>query len=430
MNEQNEFEPKEQEKEENNVNEQNPDIITPDEIQSEETTSESPENSNINSSYNASFNDESYRKAIEEKPKRSKALIAISITTAVVCFIGIIAVSYIGISRYVSKIKNGTNNQVVSQSTNNENTNTVINIAPKDGNALTRPQIYQKVSPSVVSIVVDANSSGSGIIMSADGYIMTNAHVVSGGNSFKVITSTEKEYTAKLIGYDTRTDLAVIKVDATGLTPAEFGDSSKVLVGEDVVALGSPFGIELASTFTSGIISAVRKNINLGERSMDLLQTDAAINPGNSGGPLVNALGQVIGINSLKIISSSEGLGFAIPINVAKPIVEGLMKDGYIKGRPMLGITGRFITADEGATFGYPKGIFVNFVDPSSDAAAKGLKRSDVITKINDKDFADFDEFTKIKEGFTVGEIIKITYFRDGQTTSINIKLAESKPEQ
>ena len=106
------------------------------------------------------------------------------------------------------------------------------------------------------------------------------------------------------------------------------------------------------------------------------------------------------------------------------------MKDGYIKGRPMLGITGRFITADEGSAFGYPKGIFVNYVDPSSDAAAKGLKRSDVITKINDKEFADFDEFTSIKEGFTVGETIKITYFRDGQTTSINIKLAESKPEQ
>ena len=216
------------------------------------------------------------------------------------------------------------------------------------GNELTVPQIIAKARPSVVAISTVSGWStgtGSGVIMTEDGTIMTNAHVVSGAQSITVRVMDGTEYEATLLGMDEKTDLAVIKIDATGLTPAEFGDSSSIVQGEIAVAIGNPLGLAFEGSVTQGIISAVSREIEVDGRTMTYIQTDAAINPGNSGGALVNGSGQVIGINSVKGSSSDvEGLGFAIPISVALPIAEQLTTYGYVTGRPSIGIGGEDVT--------------------------------------------------------------------------------------
>lgn len=224
-------------------------------------------------------------------------------------------------------------------------------------NALSVPNIVKKVTPSVVGISSEfqgGSGTGTGIIMSADGYIITNAHVVSESmqgsttrsSKVTVVLSDGTEYTATIIGCDSSTDLAVIKIEEDNLIPAEFGDSNDLEVGELAIAIGNPLGLELSSTVTGGMISALNRNITIEDKEMTLIQTDAAINPGNSGGPLVNSYGQVVGINSAKISSGDvEGLGFAIPIDSAIPIVNDLIKNGYVPGRPLIGITGSTMTS-------------------------------------------------------------------------------------
>lgn len=218
------------------------------------------------------------------------------------------------------------------------------------GLQMSAAQVVSKVKQSIVAIEtydlrsVDPSAEGSGIIMSADGYVVTNAHVISGGQKFEVVVTSSdgstKSYDAKVVGSDTRTDLAVLKISATGLSAATFGNSSQVQVGESVLAIGNPGGTEFAGSVTSGIISATNRQLSINGYSQSLLQTDAAINPGNSGGALVNMYGQVVGITSSKIEETGyEGMGFAIPINTAKPIVDSLIKNGYVTGRVKIGIS-------------------------------------------------------------------------------------------
>ena len=222
------------------------------------------------------------------------------------------------------------------------------------GQGLSLQAIYRKCIPSVVSIISTQRSgstTGTGIIMSEDGYIITNDHVIDGAVAIEVLTSLEETYPASLVGSDaTSVTASQPMMPAKGLTAAEFGDSNTMEVGDMVVAIGDPLGTELRGTMTDGIISAINRDLTVNGRTMTLLQTNAALNNGNSGGPLINAYGQVIGINTMKMSSyytstSVEGLGFAIPIATAKPIIDELIEQGYISGRPAIGINTRDLPA-------------------------------------------------------------------------------------
>ena len=290
----------------------------------------------------------------------------------------VMAVTLLKDSQNIDSSQTGGSNLSVQQDTvTDENTvirtdiPTIIQLSTPS-EALSIPEVVQKVSPSVVGISCMTSLggvTGTGIILSQDGYIITNAHVVEGGTAFKVVLdkSLDSEtIDAKLIGADTQTDLAVLKIEKTGLPAAEFGTSGEIVVGEAAIVIGNPLGFELAGSVTAGIISAIDRKLTVEDREMNLIQTDASINNGNSGGPLINAYGQVIGITSVKIRSTyGEGLGFAIPIDDAMPIIEDLLKYGYVKGRPQLGIMGENVTEIYSQYYNIPQGFIVRGVNRS-----------------------------------------------------------------
>lgn len=295
--------------------------------------------------------------------------------------------------------------------------------------------VVQKVRPSVVGVITESfqtystSSTGSGIILSEDGYIVTNNHVVEGGDSIAVTLDDGETYAAELIGTDVKSDIAVLKIDAQNLPAAEFGDSSQVEVGEAAIAIGNPLGLN--GTVTAGIISAVDREIQVGSSNMVLLQTDASINPGNSGGALLNEYGQVIGVNSAKISSEdSEGLGFAIPSDTVGPIVEELIDKGYVSGRPLTGISGRNISALAAAFYNIPQGILVDQVAPESDAAAKGLIAGDVIIGVDDIRVENISDACTLRDEHKAGDTMKLTFYRQGSTHEINIQLMEETNQQ
>ena len=295
--------------------------------------------------------------------------------------------------------------------------------------------VVQKVRPSVVGVITESfqtystSSTGSGIILSEDGYIVTNNHVVEGGDSIAVTLDDGETYAAELIGTDVKSDIAVLKIDAQNLPAAEFGDSSQVEVGEAAIAIGNPLGLN--GTVTAGIISAVDREIQVGSSNMVLLQTDASINPGNSGGALLNEYGQVIGVNSAKISSEdSEGLGFAIPSNTVGPIVEELIDKGYVSGRPLTGISGRNVSALAAAFYNIPQGILVDQVAPESDAAAKGLAAGDVIIGVDDIRVENISDACTLRDEHKAGDTMKLTFYRQGSTHEINIQLMEETNQQ
>lgn len=295
--------------------------------------------------------------------------------------------------------------------------------------------VVQKVRPSVVGVITESfqtystSSTGSGIILSEDGYIVTNNHVVEGGDSIAVTLDDGETYAAELIGTDVKSDIAVLKIDAQNLPAAEFGDSSQVEVGEAAIAIGNPLGLN--GTVTAGIISAVDREIQVGSSNMVLLQTDASINPGNSGGALLNEYGQVIGVNSAKISSEdSEGLGFAIPSNTVGPIVEELIDKGYVSGRPLTGISGRNVSALAAAFYNIPQGILVDQVAPESDATAKGLTAGDVIIGVDDIRVENISDACTLRDEHKAGDTMKLTFYRQGSTHEINIQLMEETNQQ
>lgn len=295
--------------------------------------------------------------------------------------------------------------------------------------------VVQKVRPSVVGVITESfqtystSSTGSGIILSEDGYIVTNNHVVEGGDSIAVTLDDGETYAAELIGTDAKSDIAVLKIEAKNLPVAEFGDSSQVEVGEAAIAIGNPLGLN--GTVTAGIISAVDREIQVGSSNMVLLQTDASINPGNSGGALLNEYGQVIGVNSAKISSEdSEGLGFAIPSNTVGPIVEELIDKGYVSGRPLTGISGRNISSLAAAFYNIPQGILVDQVAPESDASAKGLAAGDVIIGVDDIRVENISDACTLRDEHKAGDTMKLTFYRQGITHEINIQLMEETNQQ
>ena len=300
--------------------------------------------------------------------------------------------------------------------------------------ALSLQDIYSHVIDSVVSIssmTSSGTASGTGIIMSQDGYIITNHHVISGALVISVLTNSNEEYEAALVGSDEMSDLAVLKIDAKGLQAAEFGDSSKLRVGDSVVAIGDPLGVQLRGTMTNGIISAINRDLTVGDRTMTLIQTNAALNNGNSGGPLINCYGQVIGINTVKMSSyyaasaSVEGLGFAIPISVAKPIIDELIENGYVAGRPAIGISGEALPSYYRTYYRLPEGVYVTSVNDGSDAKAQGIREGDIVTAINGQKISSIDELNTVKNQYAAGDEVTLTVYRSGAYYEITVTLVD-----
>ena len=325
------------------------------------------------------------------------------------------------------------------------------------------PDIVDEIMPSVVGVSstfeITSNTSyggmwgfggsqpqtregvatGTGFIITDDGYIVTNAHVIydeeyNAGEAVdvSVLFSDETEHEAKIIAYDVETDIAVLKVNETGLTPATLGDSDELRVGELVIAVGNPLGFDLIGSVTSGIVSALDRQITINEKSMKLIQTDAAINSGNSGGPLLNSCGQVIAINSAKMSSSYgsatvEGLGFAIPIKEAKTIIDDLINNGYVTGRPQIGIATVDVTEAYSSYLGLPMGVYIQSVQEGSAAEKAGLQVGDVIIGIEDEAITTGDELNQIKNTYKAGDTIKLTVERHGEDMDIPVTLQENK---
>ena len=300
--------------------------------------------------------------------------------------------------------------------------------------ALPLQTIYARCIDSIVGIeaFTDNLSSyhwGTGIVLSADGYIVTNQHIISGTKSAMVVLNDGTEYEALLVGEDIQTDLAVLKIEAEGLVPAEFGDSTEMTVGDEVAAIGNPLGKELVGTMTTGIISAINRDISMDGRRMVLLQTTAAINEGNSGGALINQYGQVIGVTNMKKAAVNsvtvEGLGFAIPSITVKSIVDRLIADGQVTGRPGLGITVGAIPAIAAERYGYPEGLYVNAIHENSDAATKDIRVGDIITAINGQPITTTQDVIDLRDTCAVGDTLVFTLWREGKTFDVSIKVVD-----
>lgn len=320
------------------------------------------------------------------------------------------------------------------------------------GDALTVPEIVDKVGPAVVGIINKTTygdaygyygslygnlddeieqSSGSGVIISSDGYIVTNNHVIEKATALTVILNTGKEYEAKIIGRDASTDLAVIKIEASDLTFAQMGNSSDLRVGEMAVAIGNPLGQEFAGTTTQGIISGLNRSVTVEDKTMNLIQTDAAINPGNSGGALVNQYGYLIGINTVKISSNTlEGLGFAIPIDEAKPIIKELMTNGYVTGRPIIGIAGRAVTEDDARAYNMKVGVYVSSMTPNGPAYMAGVKIGDIVVECEGEPIETVDDINEIKNKKKPGDEISVKVYRKGSYVDLKIILGEDAPTE
>lgn len=301
-------------------------------------------------------------------------------------------------------------------------------------------QAVKKVGPAVVGIttrvynrdmfnekVQVGQGVGSGVIFDKRGYIVTNNHVVGENKQVVVALADGKNVTGTVIGRDARTDLAVVKVDVADLPVAQFGDSDTLQAGETAIAIGNPLGLELQGTVTVGVISALNRTLDQTGQGLKLIQTDAAINPGNSGGALVNADGEVIGINSAKIAKEGvEGLGFAIPINGAYPILQSIIDNGKVI-RPYLGIYG--IDKNRAARFGYQlstEGVYIYKLVAGGPLARAGLRHGDILVKLDDQSITTFDDLEKGLSSHKVGDSIVVSYVRDDDTLSAKVTLAEA----
>lgn len=333
-----------------------------------------------------------------------------------------------------------------SGSNSNSSASIVIEESPSEGVGMSAEEVYDKVSPTVVGVVVydseaniisDPKGQGSGIIISSDGYVVTNSHVIgdSKQNNVKIVLSGGEEFPGKIVGYDTKTDLAVIKAEKTDLPVATFGNSDNVRIGQWALALGNPIG--LTNSLTRGTISAINRSLSSSKQHfVKYIQTDAAINPGNSGGPLLNMYGQVIGITSTKIVGNVvEGVGFAIPSNTVKSVVDDIISKGYVSGRVKLGLTGKMVSHYQSQIYNVPIGMIISEINKESDLAANGIQVGDIITKINDSNITDLEvlygELAKCK----VGDSVKISIYRpatnrsNSSTFDVNVKLLEDKGE-
>ena len=300
---------------------------------------------------------------------------------------------------------------------------------------LSLQQIYEQNIPSVVSITAvgtRTTATGTGVVLSEKGYLVTNYHVIEGAQSLTVKLTDERELTAKVVGSDPVSDLAVLYVTAENLVPAQFGDSDNLRVGDTVVAIGDPLGVELRGTMTDGIISAISRDVQVDGRSMNLIQTKAALNSGNSGGPLINSFGQVIGINTMKIgtftdSTGVEGLGFAIPSATVREVVNQLITQGYVSGRPWLGIQGESFSSYYRRFYQLPQGVYITEVEAGSPAQTAGLMRGDIITRADDSPVSDMETLNSLLYTHSAGDTMLLTVYRGGHQGNVEITLTEKK---
>ncbi|MBR3971740.1 MAG: trypsin-like peptidase domain-containing protein [Ruminococcus sp.] len=317
-----------------------------------------------------------------------------------------------------------------------DNTSVKLNPLPADKNnssKYTTQYAYKKVAESTIGVVCykdsfskDPSSQGTGIVLSEDGYIATNSHVIGDSRSLyyvEVITNEGTVYEAKVIGYDSRTDLAVLKINAKGLTPAQFCDSEYVEVGQDVIAVGNPGGIEFQNSLTRGVVSALNRELSLSSQ-VSYIQTDAAINPGNSGGPLCNMYGQVIGINTAKISSSSyEGMGFAIPSKTVKEIVDDLISKGYVENRVRLGISGQEVSLSMQEYYDIPAGVLIAEVSKGGPCDGKGIETNDILTAIDDEVIESFSDIYAILAKHKPGDEVVLSVYKMDKNKTVEITI-------
>ncbi len=305
---------------------------------------------------------------------------------------------------------------------------------PVTDEELTLQELYEKCAPSIVSISAFKGKNvgffwGSGVVIREDGLILTNTHVLEDCDRAVVTLDDGSEYESELIGADSISDIALLKIDAKGLASAEMGESNVLRVGDRVAAIGNPLGEDFRNTLTDGIISAIERGMTYNGRSMTLLQTNTAINEGNSGGALFNLYGQVIGITNMKMMSSYssiEGIGFAIPSATVCKVVNALLKDGEVKGRPAIGITVGAIPENAMDHYELPEGLYVSAVSDGSDAKEKGIMPGDIITAVNGTEVRTTEEISKIKDELQVGDTMTMSVWRDGESMEITITLVDT----
>ena len=306
---------------------------------------------------------------------------------------------------------------------------------PQSG-GLSLQEIYQKNIPSVVSVSCTLSSgttSGTGVILSGQGYIVTNAHVIDGALAIRVLLTDGRELEAGLVGTDKVSDLAVLRIQAENLVSAQFGDSETLRVGDTVVAIGDPLGVDLRGTMTDGIVSAINRDVTINGRTMNLIQTNAALNSGNSGGPLINCFGQVVGINTMKISAFTdqagvEGLGFAIPSATVKDVVEQIMDYGYVPGRPTLGISAEVLSRFYQHFYRLPAGLYITQVEMGSAAWNGGLQAGDILISIDGETLSGVEDLNRILCAHGVGDQVTLCIYRSGYGEgTITVALSEAR---
>lgn len=424
-------------------NYQNPNTNAYDNYQSNGYTAQNQQSQNVYNSqpYGTAPNHSANAKPPKaKKPKKQRKpisrggiAIALAVTMVFSCGLGF------GGGYFANKVNTSTSGSLNITKTSNSGTTTTASSTSK---ANSTSEIVKKTADSVVEISTESvvtgsfaqqyvqQGAGSGVIISQDGYILTNNHVINGANSVKVRLRDSTEYDATIIGSDSDNDIALLKVNATGLSPATFGDSNSLAVGDYVVAIGNPLG-ELGGTVTDGIISALARKVTIEDTQMTLLQTNAQVNPGNSGGGLFNANGELVGIvNAKQSATEVEGIAFAIPINNVLDILSDLKEYGYVTGKVDLGIDFTDITSDETA-FYYgvnQTGCYVLSVDSSSNAEKAGVTRGDLVTKVNDTDVSSSSDITAALEKAEVGDTVTFTVSRRGTSKTISFVLEEYIP--
>lgn len=369
------------------------------------------------------------------EPPRKKRGIGKKVLAGVLALVLVAAVSFGGgFAGYLVASKNGGQTVMYQAASGGSATST-----SSTGGSLS--DVAGAVTPSVVVVTTEQivtdnyfwggqqvlSGAGSGVILTTDGYIVTNYHVVEGAQQITVTLHDDSTYTATVVGSDQQSDIALLKIEATGLTPAVLGDSDNVQVGEVVIAVGNPMGT-LGGTVTDGIVSALNRDISVEGNQMTLMQTSAAISPGNSGGGLFNTNGELIGIVNAKYSDEdAEGLGFAIPVNTMKTVVQDLLENGYVTGRPALGIT--VITVGDVQTamqYGVSSlGVYVNSVDEGSGAEAAGMKAGDRIVSIGTQLVESTDDVTNALKSYNVGDVVEVQVDRGRELITLQVTLGE-----
>lgn len=362
-------------------------------------------------------------KAAKKKKRRSSPWVAVSMVCMLIAAACIATSVYFFLERSdpVDTPDNGSDTVLQDPDINRGETPDYTSSQNSETGELDNTSAINKALPSIVYIEVNgrySSGSGSGVIMTEDGYILTCAHVISGASQISVMTNDGQTYEASLVGYDETEDIGVIKIEGT-FTPAEFGDSDKIVAGQEVIAIGTPYSKMFFQTSTKGIVSAVRDNMTFSSLNLtlDVIQHDAAINSGNSGGALINMYGQVIGINSIKMSGEYENLGFAIQINEALDYAQQIIANGSVE-KPVLGITAQ--------TYGNAGGVLVASVTEGSGAEAAGLQPNDIITNIDGQKVNTLDELSAILSDKEVGDSVTLTVFRSGVLRDFTVTLGSS----